>query len=396
MPWQTKPPLAQPKTGLAAVTAEAPAPASGVRIYAIGGGTNDPAVATNEVFDTQANGWTAIAPMPTVRAFFGAAASPGRVHAIGGLGNAGQEVLATHEVYTPATNTWSTAAPMPTARRCLDVATGPDGLVYAVGGSNVDQALTTVEAYDPVSDSWSTRTPMTKGRAGLAVVLGPDGLIYAIGGTTGEVGDSDFGRVETYNPATDAWKAASPVPIALAVLAAAVGPNGLIYAIGGMDMGDGGQSVNNVYSYDPTSPANGWTPRAPMPTARSGLAAATGPDGLVYAMGGFGVDPSTNKGTPFASVEAYAFAKNESVADIDVAGLLKDLVGRTIGGVDRGAGGGIIVGGHYIPIPPRAPVWSKILRAARPYLRSGIDSAELAQVVKKLQNVPTRGGGQHR
>jgi N-acetylneuraminic acid mutarotase len=393
MAWQTKASLAEQKSGLAAVTADAPGPASGSRIYAIGGASIDKALGTVEVFDSQANDWTSVAPMPTARAFHGAAVTPARIHVIGGVGDFEGVVLPTHEVYDTATNTWSTAAPMPTARQCLDVVTGSDGLVYAIGGVNADQGFATVEAYEPAADAWTTRAPMPTARAGLATVLGPDGLIYAIGGSTGEVSDSAV--VEIYNPATDAWKAAAPLPINVTVLAATVGPNGLIYVIGGvvLDASKGTmEPLHNVYSYDPATPAKGWSTRAPLPTARWALAAATGADGLVYAMGGVGTDPVTDKPVPLDSVEAYVFAENDGVAidGIDVADLLKDLVGKTVGGAIRGAGGGLIVGGHYIPIPPRSPVWSKVLGAAREYLDSGIDSPQLRQMVEKLQPRPGR------
>jgi hypothetical protein len=323
--------------------------------------------------------------MPTARAGFGAAVSAGRIHAIGGFNSGG--VLTTHETYEPATNTWSTAAPMPTARGFVAVASAPDGLVYAIGGGG-KSPLATVEAYDPVADAWTARAPMPTARGGLAVVMGPDGLIYAIAGLTASAGVCPI--VETYDPATDAWNTAPPIPIPVHTPAAAVGPNGLIYVIGGSN-GSDMKSLRDVYSYDPTNAAGGWSTRAPLPTARSGLAAAAGPDGLVYAMGGFDIEPQVGSFF-FDNVEAYAFAENDgaSVDGIDVADLLKDLVGRTVGGINRGAGGGIIVGGHYIPIPPRSPVWSKILRAAQPYLNSGINSPQLAQTLQKMQPRPGR------
>lgn len=382
MPWQTKPPLSEEKTGLAAVTTDAPAPETGSRIYAIGGWTGFTDLATVEVFDPQANVWTTAAPMPTARFGMGAAVTQGRIHVVGGH-QKDVGVLTAHEVYEPATNTWSQAAPMPTARYWLDATAAPDGLVYAIGGLG-SNAYNTVEAYDPVADSWTTRAPMPTGRQGLATVLGPDGLIYAIAGFHSP---NLFAIVETYNPATDTWSSAPPLPKAVIWLAAAVGPNGLIYAIGGTRHDSDGNNVGRreVYSYDPTMPAAGWSPRASMLAPRSDLAAATGPDGLVYAMGGNPQQP----GQGFQdSVEAYTFAPNDglSIEGIDVADMLKDLVGKTVGGVDRGGGGGIIIGGHYIPIPPRSPIWARILRAAQPYLDRGVDSPQLGQIVEQLQH----------
>jgi N-acetylneuraminic acid mutarotase len=379
--------LAQRKFGLAAVTADAPAPGSGSRIYSIGGGGIDfQGLVTVEVFDLQANDWAPVAPMPTARLGLGAAVTSGRIHAIGGRDTAGYENVTTHEIYEPATNTWSTAAPMPTARQYLGVVTAPDGLVYAIGGHGATD-LATVEVYDPVADAWTTRAPMPTARGGLAAVAGPDGLIYAIAGLSVS---AIYATVETYDPATDTWNTGSPLPAAAVGPAVAVGPNGLIYVIGGTDAYM--KAVPNVYSYNPTTPAAGWSPRAKLLTARYLPAAATGPDGLVYVMGGADFEPESGVVTVHDSVEAYTYAENDgtSIDGIDVADLLKELVGKTVGGAIRGAGGGIIVGGHYIPIPPRSPVWSKVLGASREYLDGGIDSSQLAQMVEKLQPRPGR------
>src|SRR4051812_2936919 len=46
----------------------------------------------------------------------------------------------------------------------------------------------------------------------------------------------------------------------------------------------------------------GWKAEQPLPAARSGLAAATGADGHIYAIGGFGVD-----GLPAPQAEVWAF-----------------------------------------------------------------------------------------
>ena len=200
------------------------------------------------------------------------------MHALGGI----DPNFAAHDIYEPATNAWSAAAPLPTGRAGLAAVTGPDGLVYAIGGEQV----TVVEAYDPATDTWATRAPMTTPRGHLAAVTGPDGLIYAIGGMTDLTPRSALATVETYDPATDTWTISqSPLPAASRGLAAAVGPDGLIYAIGGVDADD--NSTTNLYGYDPATPSAGWVQLLdPLPTARGGLAAATGPDGLIYAIGG--------------------------------------------------------------------------------------------------------------
>jgi hypothetical protein len=84
---------------------------------------------------------------------------------------------------------------MPTARAALAAVTGPDGRVYAIGGSPSPigvggyslesvRALRTVEAYNPRTDTWATLPGLNVPRYDLAAVLAPDGAIYTIGGST--------------------------------------------------------------------------------------------------------------------------------------------------------------------------------------------------------------------
>ncbi|MEW6609216.1 MAG: kelch repeat-containing protein [bacterium] len=78
------------------------------------------------------------------------------------------------------------------------------------------------------------------------------------------------------------WKTKAPMPTARDSLAAAV-LNGKIYAIGGQE-GEGGKKLNVVEEFDPSIGPNGtWTTKAPMPTGRYFLAAAT-LNGKIYAM----------------------------------------------------------------------------------------------------------------
>jgi hypothetical protein len=71
---------------------------------------------------------------------------------------------------------------------------------------------------------------MNTPRDGLAAVLGADGQIYAIGG---ENGAEALSTVEVYNFATRKWTPGPSMSTARVNLAAATGPKALIYAIGG-------------------------------------------------------------------------------------------------------------------------------------------------------------------
>jgi N-acetylneuraminic acid mutarotase len=77
-------------------------------------------------------------------------------------------------------------------------------------------------------------------------------------------------------------------------LAAAAGPDGRIYAIGGYD---GFGNVASVEAYDPNTDT--WTYVAPMNYAHATSAATTGADGKIYVLGGEVAYP------PLGVVEAY-------------------------------------------------------------------------------------------
>jgi N-acetylneuraminic acid mutarotase len=247
-----------------------------------------------------ANTWTAVAPMPGGgRASLASAVGPdGRIYAIGGY-DSGFNILDRVEAYDTSTNTWTTVAPMPGGgRRVLAAATGPDGRIYAIGGIDSSKILNRVEAYDTTTNTWTTVAPMPGGaRAFLAAATGPDGRIYAIGGSDGT---ADLARVEAYDTRSNTWTTLAPMPGGgRGLLVAATGPDGRIYAIGGSNGPGGSGPLDTVEAYNVSS--NTWTTALGMAAgARNFLAGATGPDGRVYAIGG--VDSGSNV---LDRVEAY-------------------------------------------------------------------------------------------
>jgi N-acetylneuraminic acid mutarotase len=151
--------------------------------------------------------------------------------------------------------------------------------------------------------SYATLSAMPTARWALAAATGPDGRIYAIGGNNSS---GNLSTVEAYNPSTNTWTTEASMPTARAGLAAVAGPDGKIYAIGGAT---GISYQSTVEAYDPGT--NTWTSVASMPTARYDLAAVTGSDGRIYAIGGYNgdyvstveaYDPGTNTWTTVASM----------------------------------------------------------------------------------------------
>jgi hypothetical protein len=104
------------------------------------------------------------------------------------------------------------------------------------------------------------------------------------------------------------WIQVASLPTGRYTLAAATGKDGTIYALGG-ETGSG--LTSEVDAYDDA--LNTWTQVASLPTNRSILAAATGADGTIYAIGGINAqyaitgevdayDPATNTWRQVASL----------------------------------------------------------------------------------------------
>ena len=181
-------------------------------------------------------------------------------------------------------NTWASAASIPPLlgpSGQLAAATS-GGLLYAIGGnlSGGNATTSAVDSYDPVTNSWIPVVSLPAGRQVLAATTGPDGSIYAIGGiNTSGIASTE---VDVFGPILNSWTTIAPLPVGRYGFEAATGPDGKIYAIGGFTQGNVPSA--EVDAYDPATGA--WTTVAPLPTALGQLAATTGPDGRIYAIGG--------------------------------------------------------------------------------------------------------------
>ncbi len=264
--WATKAPMPAARYSLGVVTG-----ANG-NIYAIGGWLNN-AQSTVYEYNPTSNTWASKASMSTPRASAGVAAgSDGIIYVIGGGGGGGF----TNTVEAHNGPSWSPRASMSVSRDLL-AAAASNGKIYAIGGRTPSFALTSaVEEYDPVSDTWATKSPMPTARSYLVAVAASNGKIYAIGGCSGSC-TTALATVEEYNPATNTWTTKSPMLAARTDAAAVAAPDGKIYVIGG------GNFLDTVEAYDPVSDT--WTTQTTMLTGRVGLGAAIG-NGKIYAIGG--------------------------------------------------------------------------------------------------------------
>ena len=373
------------------------------KLYAVGGyytdGETDTNLSTVEVYDPTANTWAAVAPMPTARANLAAGVVDGKLYALGGSADEAGTKLSTVEVYDPATDTWTTVAPMPTARGFL--ATGVvDGKLYALGGSSStddDNAIATVEMYDPATNTWAAVAPMPTARSNLAAGV-MDGKLYAVGGYyTDDETDTNLSTVEVYDPAANTWATAAPMPTARASLAAGV-MGGNLYAVGGED--DDQNPLNVVEMLPsppqpPPQPSHGarewreeatWAAVAPMPTARSDLAAGM-LEGKLYALGGY--IPRGDSFESINTVEMYDPAANKwaavapmPTARANLAAGVMDGKLYTLGGYESVSGSGDEVRDTVEKYDPATNTWAAMapMPTARASLATGVVDGKLYAV----------------
>ncbi|TBR16874.1 hypothetical protein EPO15_18215, partial [bacterium] len=245
------------------------AAASGGRLYAVGGNNGGGASGVTEEFDPVTGLWSAKASLSVAREQLAVAAAGGKLYAVGGL--AGAAVSAATEEYDPAADAWTSRANLPTPRRVL-AAASVGGKVYALGGFDGSTTFDKTEEFDPAANVWTAKAAMTTPRLELAAAA-VGGKVYALGGGAGFLSTN-----EAYDPAANTWATLTAMPVGRRTLAA-VGLGGRVYALGGTD----GAPTARVDVFDPAGGT--WSSGLRMPTARMTLAAAA-VGGRIFAVGG--------------------------------------------------------------------------------------------------------------
>jgi len=274
--------------------------------------------------DAQAPGkWVKLAPFPEPSEELYGASAGGKFYVFGGLAPGWKPKALAYE-YDPASDKWTKKKPMALASHHVAF-TELNGKLYAFGGFVLPQSgppswvpIDNAWEYDPATDTWKALAPMPT-RRGSPVAATVNGKIYVIGGATTHPGSSEpavlptrphrsVSAVEEYDPATNTWRARSPMPTARNHAAIGV-VNDKIYVIGGrVGAAFIGVASNTdvVEEYDPATDSWGAV-RARMPTARSAGAWGTH-GGRIYVAGGEfqngqlmaafraveGYDPATN------------------------------------------------------------------------------------------------------
>lgn len=229
--------------------------------------------------------WTYYSPFYSLNIAPGAVFSDGNIVIYGG--SDGTNSQNTAFAFNLTGDTVPTLHSMNVARSYLGYAPDKNGNAYAFGGLDADgNPLASAERFNPVNNNaWTFIASLPSARYNFPAVFNRTNYIYIFGGLTDTVSGIESASVLRYSVSGNSWSNMAAMPVAVAGSAAALGPDGKIYVVGGTS---GGVSTNVVQVYNPT--ANSWTISTPLPEGLS--LSALGVDGLgrLIVMGGVDVN----------------------------------------------------------------------------------------------------------
>jgi hypothetical protein len=313
--WATKAPLPAARLDAAVATVDG-------KIYVFGGETADhPASNVNQEFDPATNRWRDRAPIPNITSHAGAAAYNGKIYLVGGF-TAIVHAVPIDKVfeYDVAADTWRQLPPLSSALGSVGVAV-VGGKIHAIGGRGPNNVTVgTHEVFDPAAGKWNQAAPLPTPRDHFGIVV-VDGRIHVIGGRISnhvfdnskpasppvpfipENNGDNTPLHDVYDPATNSWRSAAPLPTARSN-GAAVYYHGLILYAGGEckkpNPKGGGNTFFENEAYDPKT--NRWLTLAPFPTGRQGVGGAAIGEFAYFASGslGCGGGPMTDQVLAFS------------------------------------------------------------------------------------------------
>jgi N-acetylneuraminic acid mutarotase len=257
--------------------------------------------------------WEKMADMPTARGQFACAVANGKIYAIGGIINPKIDITSvdlkfditsTVEEYDPIKDKWTKKNSLPIPKMPNYAVSTVNGIIYSIGGSDLNKSGNIVYAYNPAKDEWTRKADMPTPRENFATEV-VKGKIYAIGGIgAGAVNANEFlSSVDEYDPKLDTWTKKSDMPESRNCFGAATF-NNKIYILGGTNPDPANPSgwgtvAPEILEYDPVT--DKWAKKSKMPTPRIGAGAVL-VDNKIYTIGGFN---DINALTPLAIVEIY-------------------------------------------------------------------------------------------
>ena len=288
--WIEKAPMHQARCGLGVIAVEGKVYAIGGTTSADSFIEN--VMGTTEQYDPSTDVWVYKTSMPTPRAFFAIASYQNKIYCIGGA--VGMKLVDERsgfysiidsnkvEVYDTLKDTWATKASMPTSGGMYISAQEINGKIYVTGN-------TYILVYDPINDSWidTGSTPMPRYSAVVDnkiiatnvhdVLLPPTSPYYG--------GSYPAQQVVIYDPENNNLTQGKDGQIGVGgtAVGATTGVKApeRVYVLGVTSQKVPHVSVNQAY--DPIT--NTWTEATPMPTLRTDFGVAV-VNNTLYAIGG--------------------------------------------------------------------------------------------------------------
>ena len=243
--------------------------------------------------------WEVLSPLKFARSnHFAVRLDDGRVLVGGGFGP--DEITGTTEIYSPTDDSWTEAGELNIARTGGVAALLQDGRVLVTGGNSGGDAndLDSAEIFDPLKGEWKLIAPMgSKRNLHTATTLG-DGRVLVAGGFDGsDYPDLVTDNVQLFNPETDIWESAEPMPPDFlqndggrAVHGAVLLSDTQVMIVAGIGFGSGGlPDLASSLIFD--SDTGKWTAASLMLNGRRGHATTHLTDGRVVVTGGQGPMP---------------------------------------------------------------------------------------------------------
>jgi len=213
------------------------------QIIIAGGAEGGGRTATTTLYNTETNTYEEGASLPDTIAGMGSCMLGANMHIAGG--NAGTGTLDSHYVYETQADTWRALEPLPAARNNGFMVAG-GGFVYYLGGTDDSGTIVdTVYRYDPADDSWDTVAALataTKWHVAYFVEGSPD-QIFVVGGNQGSGPVDD---VQAWDASADTWTAKTAITTAVQ-RAAIEEAFGSLFVFGGET---GGGLNATIYAYD--------------------------------------------------------------------------------------------------------------------------------------------------
>lgn len=228
-------------------------------------------------------------------------------------------------IYTFATDSWTTGASMP-ARRDQTAGDMVDGKLHVLGGRtpsdswNSGPGSTDHFVYDPETDSWGTAAPLpVAGRNMGAFEYG--GFLYLLGGG----GDAPRDQLIRYNPIADQWVQLADIPEEVQLPDFGV-VDGRLFLYGGIVPG-GALTTNYAYHFvDDTWRALPASQAKPSPSGAFYDTNNLVDGGRIYSFGGR--DASDGEGVD--AVEAFVAADHAHERGYDARVNLRQFIAQEI------------------------------------------------------------------